>query len=240
MGKKTLLMSCFLGILLCGRAQAPADPANYLTDLKEDLQRKWPKNRTINLVFHGHSVPAGYWHNSEVHTLESYPYLVLAKVKEQYPHAVVNAITTAIGGENSLQGEKRMADEVLNYRPDVLFIDYALNDMWRPAAEVVGAWESMIRQALDRGCKVILITPSPDQREDILAPDNRLVQHAAQIRTLAAKYQIGLADPFVLFQQIRRESGSIEPYMSHVNHPNRQGHELMAGEISRWFGVDDK
>ena len=25
------------------------------------MQIKWPRNRTINIVFHGHSVPAGYF-----------------------------------------------------------------------------------------------------------------------------------------------------------------------------------
>ena len=38
-----------------------ADPAIYLNDLKTEMQMEWPKNRTINLVFHGHSVPSGYF-----------------------------------------------------------------------------------------------------------------------------------------------------------------------------------
>jgi hypothetical protein len=73
-------------------------------------------------------VPAGFWHDHEVHTLESYPYLTLGKLKDQYPYAVINVIVTAIGGENSLKGQKRFETEVLNHKPDVLMIDYALND----------------------------------------------------------------------------------------------------------------
>ena len=38
-----------------------ADPTTYLTELKSEMQIEWPKNRTINLVFHGHSVPSGYF-----------------------------------------------------------------------------------------------------------------------------------------------------------------------------------
>ena len=38
-----------------------ADPANYLDDIKVELNKEWPQNNTLNLVFHGHSVPAGYY-----------------------------------------------------------------------------------------------------------------------------------------------------------------------------------
>lgn len=196
---------------------------------------KWPKNRTINLVFHGHSVPAGYWHNSEVHTMDSYPHIVLNEIKKIYPHAVINAIITAIGGENSEKGQLRIDSDVLSHRPDVLFIDYALNDVGLGLDKAEVAWEKMIQEALKADIKVILLTPSPDQRQNILEDDNPLVLHAEQIRQLAAEYGVGLADPFVVFQQIEREEGTLKEYMSHVNHPNRKGHEIIADKIVKWF-----
>lgn len=128
-----------------------------------------------------------------------------------------------------------MASEALNHRPDVLFIDYALNDLGAGLEKSRAAWESMIKDALDDGIKVILLTPSPDQRQDILDPQNPLVLHAKQIRQLASKYQVGLVDPLVLFQEIAREEGSVASHMSHVNHPNRKGHELIADKIVKWF-----
>ncbi|AGA76687.1 SGNH/GDSL hydrolase family protein [Echinicola vietnamensis] len=215
--------------------QKVADTATYLSDLKKELTTRWPNNRTINLVFHGHSVPAGYWHNSEVHTLDSYPNIVLAKVKQMYPHAVVNVIVTAIGGEYSEKGQPRVTTDVLPHKPDVLFIDYALNDLGIGLERAGVAWEKMIGEALEANLKVILVTPSPDQRHDMLAPGNQLEQHAEQIRKLAAKYGVGLADPFAEFQKKAREEGDIKAYMSHVNHPNRRGHELIASEIVKWF-----
>ncbi|MFN3380244.1 MAG: SGNH/GDSL hydrolase family protein, partial [Runella zeae] len=130
------------------QAQKVADSASYLANIKQELVTQWPKNRTINLVFHGHSVPAGFWHNHEVHTLESYPHLVLEKLKEKYPYAVINVIVTAIGGENSLKGQKRFETEVLPHRPDVLLIDYALNDRFSDLGLVKEAWEKMVKAAL--------------------------------------------------------------------------------------------
>ena len=40
---------------------APVENEAYLTNITFELQKKWPANRTINIVCHGHSVPAGYF-----------------------------------------------------------------------------------------------------------------------------------------------------------------------------------
>lgn len=122
-------------------AQNKIDVSNYLDNVKTELRKTWPENKTINLVFHGHSVPSGYFKTPEVNTLESYPYKTLKKVKQINAHAVVNSITTSIGGEHSEQGAKRFAEEVLVHRPDVLFIDYALNDRSIGLERAKIAWE---------------------------------------------------------------------------------------------------
>ena len=212
-----------------------ADPDNYLTDIKTELKKEWPKNRTINLVFHGHSVPAGYFKTPVVNTFDSYPMQVLKIVKEKYPFAVINIINTSIGGENSLSGEKRFDSTVLSHHPDVLFIDYALNDRSAGLDKAAKAWSTMIEKALKRNIKVILLTPSPDQRLDILSPDNELEKHALQIKALAKKYDVGLIDSYEEFRNKVISGDPITNYMSQVNHPNQKGHLLIANKIAAFF-----
>lgn len=239
--KRSFLLYTFLLLHITGSCQVTglADTTNYLGNIKNELAKVWPSNRTINLVFHGHSVPAGYWANHEVHTSESYPALLLQELKKQYPYAVINIIVTAIGGENSVKGRVRFEKDVLVHNPDVLFIDYALNDRGIGLTAAKKAWEEMIQIALRKNIKVVLLTPSPDQRVDIMAKDsNSLQAYAEQIRSLAGLYHTGLADPFKIFQQIAKETGSIKEYMSHVNHPNKKGHQVIAEEILKWFRKD--
>ncbi len=212
-----------------------ADPSNYLTDIKTELKKEWPKNRTINLVFHGHSVPAGYFKTPLVNTFDAYPMQVLKMVKEKYPFAVINIINTSIGGENSLSGEKRFDSTVLNHQPDVLFIDYALNDRSAGLEKAAKEWSTMIEKALKKNIKVILLTPSPDQRIDILSPNNELEKHALQIKALAKKYEIGLVDSYEEFRNKVLSGEPITNYMSQVNHPNQQGHLLIANKIAEFF-----
>ena len=72
----------------------------YLQSIKSELIKEWPKNRAINLVFHGHSVPSGYFKTPDVKPFQSYPLLLLKELKKVYPYAVINIILTCIGGEN--------------------------------------------------------------------------------------------------------------------------------------------
>jgi lysophospholipase L1-like esterase len=203
--------------------------------LGAELRRQWPDNRTVNLVFHGHSVPTGYGVTPQVNTLDAYPHQVLHALKELYPYAVVNVITTSIGGENSLQGAARFERDVLTHRPDVLFIDYALNDRFAGLPAARRAWRKMIVRALRRGIPVILLTPTPDTAADILNPDDPLAQHARQIRELAARYRVGLVDSYAAFGRLKREGDDLDRYMSQPNHPNARGHRVVADLIMDWF-----
>ncbi|PPL00439.1 SGNH/GDSL hydrolase family protein [Parapedobacter indicus] len=235
MKQRLIIFSLFwLTMNLPGFSQEGASPEKYLAAVKAELQKVWPKNRTVNLVFHGHSVPAGYGDRHEVHTLEAYPHLLLEKLKERYPYAPINSIVTAIGGENSIQGAARFENEVLSHQPDVLFIDYALNDRFQDIRRVKDAYAEMIESALARGINVILLTPSPDQRVDIRANDTPLDALSTQIHDLSVQYNIGFVDVYGVFKRIASKA-DIKPYMASVNHPNRQGHALIMAELLKWF-----
>lgn len=225
------------GFLALGQNAEPekANPSTYLSDLKKEMQIEWPKNRTINIVFHGHSVPAGYFKTPVVNTLAAYPALVLKKIKTQYPYAVVNVINTSIGGENSISGAKRFDNEVLNHQPDVLFIDYALNDIGAGLEESYKAWDEMIKKAKRENIKIILLTPSPDQRVDYADASNELKKHSDQIIRLANENQVGLVDSYQAFEFLYPKKNKLKKYMSQVNHPNKKGHELIAEEIIKYF-----
>lgn len=226
-----------LFVLLAGRMAfaQPVEPSCYLRELKAEMCKKWPANRTINLVFHGHSVPSGYSTGGVVCTLDAYPHLTLQVVKADYEYAVVNVITTSVGGENAEQGSKRFTRDVLSKAPDVVFIDYALNDRKMGLERAAAAWEKMVRQAQAKHVRVILMTPTPDTREDILDENSPLARHAEQIRALAAKYETGLVDSYEAFRCIVRDGGDLAEYMAQNNHPNAKGHRVVAGLIEFFF-----
>jgi acyl-CoA thioesterase I len=219
-------------------AATVADRETYLIDVIRELVKPWPDNRTVNIVAHGHSVPAGYFATPVVNTFEAYPHLLLNGLKQRFAYAVINVIVTAIGGENSAQGAERFESEVLCHRPDVVMIDYALNDRILGLENAGRAWRSMIETCLARGVRVILLTPTHDvmslrRGEPMWAEE--LPKHAAQVRQLASEYGIGLADSDAAFNRYVAGGGELVDLLSHINHPNRLGHELVARELLRWF-----
>jgi lysophospholipase L1-like esterase len=168
--------------------------AGGLDGLHSELSKKWPQNRSVNLVFHGHSVPAGYHKTPEVKPFESYPHLVHVKLKELYPYAVLNITVTAIGGEDSASGSSRFKRDVLSLKPDLVFIDYALNDRRKPLDQVERSWRSMIGQAKKAGVPVVVLTPTGDSAADLSNPGDPLHERAELIRRLAKDVDVPLAD----------------------------------------------
>ena len=124
--------------------------------------------------------------------MQSYPLLLLKELKKIYPYAVINIILTCIGGENAEQGAKRFKKTVLNHKPDVLFIDYALNDTGIGTEISRKAWEYMIKEALKRNIKVILLTATPDQRVDLQSKETDLQKICNHVVELSKQYQTGL------------------------------------------------
>lgn len=236
---KQILLIPLLLISFCGNTHAQlADADHYLDSVKLVLQKKWPNNPTVNIVFHGHSVPSGYYNTPIVKTLEAYPQRTLVGVKEKYPYAVVNVIVTAIGGENSEQGARRFTSDVLTHKPTVLCIDYSLNDRAIGLERARKAWGKMVEAALKQKIPVILLTPTPDTNENILDENTPLAQHARQVRALAVKYQVGLVDSYAKFQEMAQRQEDMKKYMSQNNHPNTLGHRVVAEEVLRWFAAN--
>lgn len=216
------------------------DSRTYLTDLRRLLDVKWPNNRTINIVCHGHSVPAGYGATPNVDTFNAYPHLWHRAIKARYPFAVVNVIVTAIGGEESENGAKRFAADVLSHRPDLITIDYALNDRRIGLDRARAAWRSMIAEASAARAKLLLLTPTLDiTQEPGAVADKRqpLRDQSEQIRTLAAESGVGLIDSMAAFDRFlatsKRPLGDL---LAQSNHPNRRGHDLVVQELSHWLG----
>ncbi len=236
---KSLFIACLMAFATFAFAEG-VDSKIYLQETVDELSKKWPHNRTIRIVCHGHSVPAGFFKTPKVDTFNAYPHLLHVGLKERFPHAVINVIVTAIGGENSVRGAERFEAEVLTHRPDILLIDYALNDRGVGLEKARDAWVSMIQQAQSRNIKVILLTPTGDHRAELNDPDDSLNQHAAQIRKLARDYEVGLVDSFQLFKDYIEAGNSLDDLMSQVNHPNRKGHDLVTVALLDWFSVDEK
>ncbi len=245
MSWKNLLVALLFGSLIMGcnersavsrTGHGVAEGDVYLADISRELSKKWPDNRAVSIVCHGHSVPAGYFATPAVDTFNSYPHLLHRALKRKYDNAVINVIVTAIGGENSISGAKRFKADVLNHKPDLVLIDYALNDRACGLEKSFKAWSEMIRMAKAEDVKVLLLTPTLDANHVPGNAEEPLNQHAEQIRSLAAEYNVGLVDSLAAVDmELEKGTKTAELLSNGWNHPNRRGHDIVVREALKWF-----
>ena len=93
----------------------------------------------LNIVFIGGSLTQGGTDNWEKMICDYY--------RQKYPQATVNATNAGVGGTGSADGATRYAKDVLAYNPDVVFIEFAINDNGRNEMDAKVYLEAMIRQS---------------------------------------------------------------------------------------------
>ncbi|MGF7143940.1 lysophospholipase L1-like esterase [Anaerotaenia torta] len=213
-----------------------ADKSTYLSEEVRRLKQVWPENKNYHIVCHGHSIPCGYTAAHVVRTFDAYPHQLHQILNQRFPTAVINIITSAIGGENSVSGAKRFREEVLCHRPDLVTLDYGRNDMYLTREAAEAAWRQMIEAGLAFGAKLILITPAPDCRKEYYtARSSGDEELSDMIRRLAAEYGVGLADAAQTFDQRLALSHLLSSYLISVNHLTREGHGVIAADLADWF-----
>jgi hypothetical protein len=93
----------------------------------------------------------------------------------------------------------------------------------------------MIKAALKKNIKVILLTATPDQKVDMTDPKTDLQLLCNQIKEMSTEFRVGLVDSYAIFQKMFADGGKLVDYMSQVNHPNERGHQLVADGIMKYF-----
>ncbi len=65
---------------------------------------------------------------------------------QRFPNAMFSEIHAAIGGTGSDFGAFRLKEHVLKYRPDLVFVEFAVNDSRSSDEKIIRSMESIVRQ----------------------------------------------------------------------------------------------
>lgn len=97
----------------------------------------------IKVSYLGGSITEGTGANPRTNSFVS---LTTNGIKEMYPNAKVTEINAGIGGTGSNSGYMRLETDVLDYNPDIVFLEYAVNDATNHEFTVY--YEGIIRRLL--------------------------------------------------------------------------------------------
>jgi lysophospholipase L1-like esterase len=67
--------------------------------------------------------------------------------QEQYPEAEVEGVNAGLSGTGSDLGVFRLQHDVIRHNPDLLFVEFAVNDGWASTERISKAMEGIVRQA---------------------------------------------------------------------------------------------
>ena len=117
---------------------APVDdlPEHVLRGGLPNIFAKLQKGGEVNIAYLGGSITAqpGY----RVKTFEWF--------KKEYPQAKLTEINAAIGGTGSDLGVFRVGQDVLAHKPDLMFVEFAVNDGGAAPEQIHRCMEGIVRQ----------------------------------------------------------------------------------------------
>jgi lysophospholipase L1-like esterase len=98
---------------------------------------KLERGETVGICYFGGSITAQ----------EGWRPKTLAWFQQQYPQASISQINAAIGGTGSDLGAFRLRHDALDQKPDLIFVEFAVNDGSMPPERIYRSMEGIIRQA---------------------------------------------------------------------------------------------
>jgi len=132
-------LSLVIFLLLAIASAAPVDdmPEHVLRGGLPNIFAKLQKGGEVSIAYLGGSITAqpGY----RVKTFEWF--------KKEYPHAKLKEINAAIGGTGSDLGVFRVGQDVLAHKPDLMFVEFAVNDGGAAPEQIHRCMEGIVRQA---------------------------------------------------------------------------------------------
>jgi lysophospholipase L1-like esterase len=111
--------------------------------------------------------------------------------QQQYPRATISEINAAIGGTGSDLGVFRLRHDVLEFKPDLLFVEFAVNDGGAAPEQIHRCMEGIIRQTWrdNPATDICFVYTLEGQMLDTLKED-KLPRSYAAMEQLAEHYGI--------------------------------------------------
>lgn len=192
-----------------------------MTRLK-NLMKRAAKGESLVIGFLGGSITQGSLSSTPK---TCYAYLVYEWWKKSFPNAAFSFVNGGIGGTTSHYGGARTWKDVLCYRPDIVTVDFSVNDDANEFFEET--YEGMLRRLLaapSAPAVVVLNNVFYDTGKNAQDYHNRIADHYG-IPHVSIKDTI--------FPDV--ESGKIvRADITPDNlHPNDKGHRLVADEICK-------
>lgn len=216
----------------------------------------------VTAAFLGDSVTQGCFEcyrdeNGDVQTIfergESYAAKFARIANMLYPRAQLNLVNAGLSGGTAVQAALRLERDVLRFRPDLLVVNFALNDCGAGENGLEEYRESMTKIFKDgkaAGAEVVYLTPNPmcdyvsahldtDFLREIAkelaqrTQDGILDKYVAAATAAANAENIPVCDCYSVWENMRKNGADTTALLAnHLNHPTRRMQWLAAFKLA--------
>ena len=103
-------------------------------------------------AFRGDSITVAYLGGS-ITAQEGYRVLSFNWFQKQFQNAKFHQVDAAIGGTDSKFGVFRLQEHVLRYKPDLVFVEFAVNDGRQVREQILRSMEGIVREIWEQNPK---------------------------------------------------------------------------------------
>lgn len=169
-----------------------------------------------------------------------------------YPAGAVSVLNAGISGDNAINGEKRLERDVLCHHPDLVIVNFGLNDAMggiSSLSDYAEAMDGIMKRVLDSGAECLLLTPNrmcayaantihDDEIKDIAAAaanvqnGGTLDAFVEKAREIAQKNDVPIADAYARWNRLEAFGVNTTSLLCNdINHPSPEAHRLFVEEI---------
>lgn len=194
--------------------------------------QKLARQKALSIVYFGGSITDGVGASDAEKT--SWRALMTGWFRRNFPDADIRSRNASMRGTGSELGAFRVAEHCLSHRPDLVFVEFAVNDWRLPEAEILRYSEGIARQLRRAESQPDLIFVYATMKRLAKLYPGTLPPSVTAHRCVAAHYEITEINAGAsMLRAIEANSLTWNQLTIDGVHPTNAGHAFYAGEIAR-------
>lgn len=187
-----------------------------------DVFQKAQNGEDITVAYIGGSITEGY----NAGTTEFYAKTCTDLLQGYFPDITVTGVNAGISGTPSLLGNLRLERDVLSADPDIVFVEFAVND--GQEADYKNAYESLVRTLLtqEKDIAVVLLFT-------VLDSGYTCQEHMSKIGANYDLPMISVHDS--VYEEIEAGRMTWQDYSNDQSHPNAYGHKCITDFVDNYY-----
>ena len=198
----------------------------YVEKTRRDLE----SGADATIVCFGDSITAGYA------VRRGFPSFLLESLRQRFLDSKIEMINSGICGDTSQDGLGRLDWAVLSYEPDLVTINFGINDcvLVLSLEEFEMNLVEMVRRIrAGPDSEILLLSSQPLESPPY---DQRVLDYYQTVETVAKEMNVGFVDVYGAWMKRVRVGMPLDSLiLPGLDHPNEAGYRIIAEELMSLF-----